>query len=258
MAECPTCHTPCPDAARFCPACGQALTALPPVLADRTPPTVATLQADTAAAVPAAPLEPSVQPKPPRGSLRWGWWLLGSLFTLLLGLMGGGWLWLEHTVSAPLPAPASPAAAPAAPIELAPGLTLQERRPAETPSPPAAPATPVVSASPAPAPAATPASVAPLPAPPATPPLPAVSVAPAKPALAASPVPASPDANRRQTPAPPSQTFQPPPESSTPPAVPAPVPAAAPARANPQPNTQALHDDILRRKEALKQQMGVE
>lgn len=248
MAECPTCHTPSPDAARFCPACGQALASMPHALAEPTQATVAIPPADATAASTA---REASQPAPSRQSLRWGWWLLGSLFVLLLGLVGGGWLWLEHTASTPLPAPAKASAVAPAPIELAPGLTLQERQPAETPSPTPAP---VTSASPAAvvpqaAPAATASSVVP--------------VVPAKPSLApptpVSPAPASPDAaNRRQTPPPPSQTFQPPPEAAALPATPTPVPAAAPARPNTQPNTQALHDEILRRKEALKQQMGVE
>lgn len=241
-------HVEAQAAARFCPACGQALIAMPHALAE---PTVTMAQVDAAAPV-NAPFAPA--PTPPRPSLRWGWWLLAGLFTLLVGLIGGGWLWLEHTASAPLPAPASAAAAaPAAPIELAPGLTLQERRPVETPSQP--PATPAVSARPAPAAALATATITPPLAPPAVP----VTVAPVKPAATASPAtaspaPANPEANRRQTPAPPSQTFQPPPEAAAPPAAPIP----APARPNAQPNTQALHDEILRRKEALKQQMGVE
>lgn len=250
MAECPTCHTPSPDAARFCPACGQALIAMPHTLAEPSEPAVTMAQVDATAPA-SVPLAPTPTPTPPRQSLRWGWWLLAGLFTLLIGLIGGGWLWLEHTASAPLTAPASTAAAaPAAPIELAPGLTLQERQPAEKPSPAA---TPAVAAS------LTPAAASATITPPLTPPAVAVTVAPVKPAptaspTAASPAPASPEANRRQTPAPPSQTFQPPPEAAAPPAAPSP----APARPNAQPNTQALHDEILRRKEALKQQMGVE
>lgn len=235
MAECPTCHTACPDAARFCPACGQTLTS-----------------AETAFTGPSA-ADPATSPQtPPQRGLRWGWWLLGGLSALLLGLLGGGWLWLERTASVRLPSSVSAKVTPAAPIELAPGLTLRERQtvetstsPAPVPAPP--PASPALPAQAAPAP------VAPAPVAPAQVTTPApVAALPGKPAASQPQV--NPEASRRQALPPSSQTAQLPPEPATT-APSAPVPAAA---APSRPDTQALHDEIVRRKEALKRQIGVE
>lgn len=282
MTECPLCQTACPPDARFCPKCGHALAvatpaATPPLLDTEPMPITPPPQAVTPPAAPAQPqLAASSPSKPPAPARRGHGALLGVLIGLALVLLAmiaaGGW-WFTHLSNPATPAGTASAKPAPAPIELAPGLnptdkTLPAKPATDTTASPATAsaaqeaerALPPPQAKPAPAPSAAPA--------PTSAPTPA---APSRPAPAAEPAPQSSSRPVKADP----QLIEPikpaakptpapvPPEvpASSKSAAPASAPAAQPAPAKPassQSGSNALHDDIVRRKEALKRQMGVE
>lgn len=282
MTECPLCQTACPPDARFCPKCGHALAvatpaATPPLLDTEPMPITPPPQAVTPPAAPAQPqLAASSPSKPPAPARRGHGALLGVLIGLALVLLAmiaaGGW-WFTHLSNPATPAGTASAKPAPAPIELAPGLnptdkTLPAKPATDTAASPATAsaaqeaerALPPPQAKPAPAPSAAPA--------PTSAPTPA---APSRPAPAAEPAPQSSSRPVKADP----QLIEPikpaakptpapvPPEvpASSKSAAPASAPAAQPAPAKPassQSGSNALHDDIVRRKEALKRQMGVE
>lgn len=273
MTECPLCQTACPPQAHFCPKCGHALgqvaaTPAPPALREMVD-TLLPMSGPPAGSVPASSPTASAAPAVRRSSAT----LLGVLVALVLvlaAMIGGGMLWLSRLSGGP-DTPANATAKPApAPIELAPGLnpadkTLPARPPvagnasgplsaaqeAEQLLPPRAdtsaaskPADPgaaarsgqqghdIAPAKPVVRPAvAAETATAPAPVPHETP-------ASSSKALAGVPKPASPDTRAN-----------PPADATSAPAKPA---NAQSSHGN------ALHEDILRRKEALKRQMGVE
>ena len=282
MTECPLCQTACPPDARFCPKCGHALAvatpaATPPLLDTEPMPITPPPQAVTPPAAPAQPqLAASSPSKPPAPARRGHGALLGVLIGLALVLLAmiaaGGW-WFTHLSNPATPAGTASAKPAPAPIELAPGLnptdkTLPAKPATDTTASPATAsaaqeaerALPPPQAKPAPAPSAAPA--------PTSAPAPA---APSRPAPAAEPAPQSSSRPVKADP----QLIEPikpaakptpapvPPEvpASSKSAAPASAPAAQPAPAKPassQSGSNALHDDIVRRKEALKRRMGVE
>lgn len=290
MTECPLCQTACPPDARFCPKCGHALAvatpaATPPLLDTEPMPITPPPQAVTPPAAPAQPqLAASSPSKPPAPARRGHGALLGVLIGLALVLLAmiaaGGW-WFTHLSNPATPAGTASAKPAPAPIELAPGLnptdkTLPAKPATDTTASPATAsaaqeaerALPPPQAKPAPAPSAAPAPAsairpAPTSAPaPATPSRPAPAAEPA-PQSSSRPVKADPQLIEPIKPAAKPTPAPVPPEvpASSKSAAPASAPAAQPAPAKPassQSGSNALHDDIVRRKEALKRQMGAE
>lgn len=276
MTECPLCQTACPPDARFCPKCGHALAvatpaATPPLLDTEPMPITPPPQAVTPPAAPAQPqLAASSPSKPPAPARRGHGALLGVLIGLALVLLAmiaaGGW-WFTHLSNPATPAGTASAKPAPAPIELAPGLnptdkTLPAKPATDTTASPATAsaaqeaerALPPPQAKPAPAPTSAPAPAAPSRPAPAAEPAPQSSSRPVK----ADPQliePIKPAAKPTPAPVPPEVP------ASSKSAAPASAPAAQPAPAKPassQSGSNALHDDIVRRKEALKRQMGVE
>lgn len=181
-------------------------------------------------------------------------------------IAAGGW-WFTHLSNPATPAGTASAKPAPAPIELAPGLnptdkTLPAKPATDTTASPATAsaaqeaerALPPPQAKPAPAPTSAPAPAAPSRPAPAAEPAPQSSSRPVK----ADPQliePIKPAAKPTPAPVPPEVP------ASSKSAAPASAPAAQPAPAKPassQSGSNALHDDIVRRKEALKRQMGVE
>lgn len=286
MTECPLCQTACPPDARFCPKCGHALAVATPPLLDTEPmPAALPPQAATSpAAVTQPPFVASSTAKAPAPARRGHGALLGVLIGLALVLLAmiaaGGW-WFTHLSNPATPAGTASAKPAPAPIELAPGLnptdkTLPAKPATDTTASPATAsaaqeaerALPPPQAKPAPAPSTAPAPASAIRPAPTSAPAPA---APSRPAPAAEPAPQSSSRPVKADP----QLIEPikpaakptpapvPPEvpASSKSAAPASAPAAQPAPAKPassQSGSNALHDDIVRRKEALKRQMGVE
>lgn len=258
MTECPSCQNHCPPDARFCPKCGQELAATipataPPVLNTEPEPIVAS-PVYTENLAQAAVTKPAAAPaRRSHGTLLGV--LIGLALVLLVMVAGGVW-WFNH-LSSPAHPTSTLAAKPApTPIELAPGLnptdkTLPAKPATDNGSPKATPA-PSSAAQEAehalPARVEKPAAVlAPAPAPQSEPPAnPSSRPVKADPALIEPIKPASKPTPATQAPAPMEST------ASKPPA------AEAPGKPAGSQGSNALHEDIVRRKEALKRQMGVE
>lgn len=250
-AACAACGAPHPPGQRFCRACGHDMSAAPvtakPVEAPRPAPAPLENDRPDGLPEPVTPVPEPVRPAPVRDvppldtrakktdgqpgprparpaaagrSGRWKGWLLLGVVVAAVAAVAGAWF-LSQPAPGQLPAAAAPAGEPGT-VELAPDMKLTDK-----------PATPVDAAAPAmPAVAPEPAPVAPVPQ--DMPPDEPVSAAPS---VRVPDAPASMAAPEADIPARPKPKAEKKPEA--------------------RPKASNQHDEILRQKEALKQQLGM-